>query len=365
MWTWVYASLLVLIGLRVAASPETLESVYGAGAYPVIARVLGFLFGAWPASASLACVGALVLYVSYVVVQALRHRTRPAFRQLGHVLLRGLAFLAAFFLVNWGYNYGRPGIPQRLGITAEGPRELLPTATLVAEYRRAATAVNALRAGLLPRGSFTTDLQPDSAAALGAGLQRVLRQIDFPTVPLRRLRVLPKGLLLRFGTAGVYSPWTGDPHIDGGLHPLQQAFTATHELAHQQGVTDEGDCNLLAYLAGVNSPDARVRYGAELTYLRYLRAALSRRGPGTLVGLSPKLSERARLDLREIRAAQNRYEEIAPAARDAIYDRYLKTQGVEEGLSSYGRIIDHVVAGRRTRPGLFGADRRGGDRLPR
>ena len=131
------------------------------------------------------------------------------------------------------------------------------------------------------------------------------------------------------------------------------------QVRRQGAVTDEGDCNLLAYLACARSPDALTRYSAELTYLRYLRSAIARRNRDTLVGLSPKLSERVLEDLREIRAAQDRYEEIAPAVRDAVYGSYLKSQGVEDGLASYGRIIDHVVALRRARPELLAGTPRG------
>lgn len=354
-----YASLLVLFLARVTASPAALESVYGQVAYPVVSRVLGIVFGYWPGSASAVGLGLLCAYLLTLLAIGLIARSTVALRFLAVAVLRTAAVLALFFLANWGFNYGRPSVPERLGIYAAGPRDLLPTDTLLLEYARTAATVNRLRASLKPSGSFTATISVDSAAVLVTGLRATLLAIGYPTVPARDLRVLPKGLLLRFGTAGVYSPWTGDPHIDGGLHPLQQTFTATHELAHQQGITDEGDCNLLAYLTGIRSSDPRVRYAAELTYLRYLRAAIFRRDRVAFAGLSPKLSERVSLDLREIRAAQDRFEEIAPAARDAIYDGYLKTQGVQDGLSSYGRIIDHVVAGRRVRPGLFGGTLRG------
>ena len=342
---------------RLAASPAVIESVYGAVAYPVVTRALAAVFGWWPASAALLGLIALTAYGLYSLAAVVFRRRRATTAAALRAVVRVLAVLAALFLANWGLNYGRAGIPERLGLDDGGERQLLPTETLVAEYARTAAAVNALRALVSPDGAVTRALTPADAEPLGRLLQATLRDIGFPTVPLRRLRVLPKGALLRFGTAGVYSPWTGDPHIDGALHPLQQTFTATHELAHQQGVTDEGDCNLLAYLAGVRSPEPRIRYSAELTYLRYLRAAIARRDRETFEGLSPKLTPRVVLDLKEIRAAQDAYEEIAPAARDAIYDSYLKTQGVQGGLSSYGRIIDHVVAARASRPGLFAGSR--------
>ena len=357
VWTWVYASLLVVVVFRLAAPAAVLESFYGEKAYAVVSTLLAELFGWWPTSPALLGLVLVIGYAIYLFTVLALRRTRSTATAVVSALVRLATGLALAFLLFWGINYGRPTIPERLGVASAGPRQLLPTDTLIAEYRRAAAAVNALREVVAPGRSVTVPLSASEATTLGALLQSVLSDIGFPTVPLRRLRVLPKGALLRFGTAGVYSPWTGDPHIDGALHPLQQVFTATHEMAHQQGVTDEGDCNLLAYLAGVRSPDIRIRYSAELTYLRYLRAAISKRDRETFEGLSPKLAPRVLLDLREVRAAQDAYPEIAPAARDLIYDSYLKTQGVSEGLSSYGRIIDHVVAARTLRPELFAEGR--------
>ena len=319
-------------------------------------RVQAAVFGWWPLSASLLGLLALTAWSAWLIARAIRAtwaQGRRAWRGAAIAVTRALALLAIVFLVGWGFNYGRPDVPSRLAIAPEGPRVLLSTETLVEEYARTATALNALRTRGLTAADVTAAITPAEAHQIGETLRATLTGFGVPTVPLRRLRVLPKGALLRFGTAGVYSPWTGDPHIDGALHPLQQRFTACHELAHQQGITDEGDCNLLAYLTLAPSPEPLLAYSAELTYLRYLRSAISRRDRDTFEGLSPKLDTAVVNDLRAIRRAQDAYAEIAPAARDLLYDSYLRTQGVHDGLSSYGRIIDYVVAVRKARPGLL------------
>ena len=341
---------------RVAVPARSLEYFYGQGLYPVVQALQAAVFGWWPVSASLLGLIVLTATALWALARAIT-KTRAlgwaAWRAPAVGLTRLLAALAAVFLIAWGFNYGRPDVPGRLAIATSSPRVLLATDTLVAEYARTAAAVNRLRHLKLAPDDVNTAIGPREAQQIGEALRVKLAAFGVPTVRLRRLRVLPKGTLLRFGTAGVYSPWTGDPHVDGGLHPLQQRFTAAHELAHQQGITDEGDCNLLAYLTLAPSADALLAYSAELTYLRYLRAAISRRDRETFEGLTPKLDTAVLADLRAIRRAQDAFAEIAPAARDLVYDGYLRTQGVHDGLSSYGRIIDYVVAVRRARPGLL------------
>ncbi len=377
-WAAVYVAFGGLLAFRVLGSSALLDRLYGQGLYPVAQTVLRVCFGWWPVPAT--AVGLVVL--SGLLIVAIGRRLRRPGRKrrkmasagllIGHTVL----LLATWFMLCWGVNYGRPTVPERMGLTTTGTqkqeggeelpetvestRQLLPTSTLVAELSSVTETINALRADL-DSGQTNGHAAFIASAAypLGANLQATLHDIGADTLPIRGLRILPAGTLLRFGTAGVFSPWTGDPHVDGGLHSLQMPFTATHELAHAQGITDEGDCNLLAYLACRRSKDPTTIYSAELTYYRYLRSAVARRDRAEYDRLAAELSPGVAADLAEIRQAMDRFTEIAPKARDLIYDSYLKTQGVSEGLASYGRIIDWVVAAKRERPELFPALRSG------
>ncbi len=361
-----YVAFAVLCGFRLLAPPTLIDQFYGQGLYPVAQGVLSGLFGWWPFSANVLGIALLLAWAAWGLIGVLRasgarwrRTTRGALLVLHVVVLLG-----AWFLLTWGMNYGRPTVPQRLGLSeaiavsaddaTPKKRTLQSTDLLVEELRASTRVVNGLRASLTSAGTRRRSaFEPADARPLGRLLQQTLVDIGTDTVPVRRLRILPAGTLLRFGTAGVFSPWTGDPHVDGGLHALQMPFTATHELAHAQGVTEEGDCNLLAYLACRRSPDPFVAYSAELTYLRYLRSAVARRDRALFDEISAALDPAVDQDLRDIRFAMDRFREIAPQARDLIYDSYLKTQGVQEGLASYGRIIDWVVAVKRERPEFF------------
>ena len=84
----------------------------------------------------------------------------------------------------------------------------------------------------------------------------------------------PNGFLLRWSTAGIYIPQTGEGHIDRGLLAVQKPFTIAHEMAHGYGVADEGACNFIAWLACSQSRDPWVRFGGALTYWRYAAAEM-------------------------------------------------------------------------------------------
>ena len=271
-----------------------------------------------------------------------------------------------WFLVGWGVNYGRSSLLVHLDIAqpSSGGHDLpaLPAARtsrlsvqeLVAEFELSISTVNALRQVLVEQ-ALDPRAQPTSPQlqAVGAAVAAKMPELGYPAQGVRRLRVLPQGMLLSFGTAGVFSPWTGDPHIDGGLHPLQQTFVAAHEWGHSQGITDEGECNLVAYITCRDADDPVWVYAAEIAYLRYLRFAVSQNAPQLYPELLATLDTLVAADLDDIRRYSQRYREVAPALREAVYDRYLKSQGVADGMASYSQFIDWVVAARRLEQPLW------------
>ena len=77
----------------------------------------------------------------------------------------------------------------------------------------------------------------------------------------------PNGILLRFNSSGVYFPFTGEGHVDNGLHPVSKPFTIAHELGHGYGFGSEDVCNFLGFLACVRSDNPAIRYAGYLTVL--------------------------------------------------------------------------------------------------
>jgi hypothetical protein len=154
---------------------------------------------------------------------------------------------------------------------------------------------------------------------------------------------------LHFRTSGIYIPHAFEGHIDKGLHEIQHAFTMAHEMAHGYGITDESECNFIAYLTCLQSSDMNIRYSAELAYWRYLAGYFKyfHRADWESIynGLNPKLIE----DLDAISSHISKYKDWMPKYRDLIYDRYLKTHGVKAGIRSYNQMILLIAAYRESK----------------
>ena len=343
------ACAVVVFGLRGLSSPARIEQVYSATVYPVARRLLDGLFGWWPLPAS-ACF--IVVGLALIARSLTREVRSPvhasAFAKTGAAalsLLRSAAVLGVSFLALWGFNYGRPDIAEDLGLA---PRPLT-TEQLWDELRATADYVAILRRQL-PL-SDTADysslpLPQSNEHRIRESVQRQLDQLDIPSAGRVRTRYLPAGTLLRFNTSGVYFPYTGEAHVDVGLHSLQLPFVMAHEMAHGYGVTDEGACNFVAWLACTRAHNLFLRYAGHLTYLRYVGSAVRRRDGEAYAAFRQDLPVGVRADLDSIARNLDRFEEILPEVRDAVYDGYLRSQGVHDGLASYRRIIDLVAAWR-------------------
>ena len=254
-----------------------------------------------------------------------------------------VAALGPTFELAWGLGYRRTPLETRLGLGAAAPTaepswavldRLLAVASASAPPESAAVALDA---------AWSDDAFVAGAACVAAADAFVLRR-DAPVRLPARVRELPAGLLLSGGFAGFQAPWWREPHLDGGLPPVAATSTALHELAHAAGWAREAETDALATLAGLACGHPDVRFAAALHGLLLVRAELGRVA-------HEDAAWRARLDAAwatlpavagdawaASRAANQRHRSATvERAAGAVYDGYLRAQGVEAGIADYGR----------------------------
>ncbi|MBK9012844.1 MAG: DUF3810 domain-containing protein [Saprospiraceae bacterium] len=271
-------------------------------------------------------------------------------RKLGraaHSLLAFLAVVVILFQWLWGFNYGRVPLERQMGIE---PRPLTVD-ELRDELLRATTDAVSFRRGLAEGPDSVIAEQkivPSVEALMRQSLKSVLKQYHYPRpTDVRGRTVLPKGILLRFSTAGVYLPFTGEGHVDAGLHHLQLPYVLAHEMGHAYGHGDEGTCNSLAYLACIQSGDPYIVYIGHLYYWRYVASQYLAMAPDHYEQYRKALPAGLRADVRAINAEMEKYPDIMPKLRDAAYNTYLHSQGISEGMKNYDRVVMLVAAWRR------------------
>jgi hypothetical protein len=327
------------------------ERLYARALYPRLADLLGRP-GAWlPFSLGevllLGLLGALVWGLGVCVCKALRSR-REALRAFGRGVL-GVAVagsvLYAGFVLAWGLNYRRPPLAERLGWPGGAPTltELQSLAgSLIPE-------VNSLRASLGTGGA------PDPERVLGRvdpgfmGLERLLGPL--PARLSRPKQALLHPVMTRSLTYGMLVPWTLEALVNPGTPAPALPFAACHERAHQLGIAREDEANFVGYLAARAHPDPDFRYSAQRFALQEVMGQLALADPEAFQALrdrlDPAVREEYRLEAAWARRHRSRFSEV----QGRVYDRYLKAQGQREGVRSYGRVVDLLIAERRLKEG--------------
>lgn len=252
-----------------------------------------------------------------------------------------------FFYWLWGFNYAREPLSRTLNLQLKS----VSINQLKNEMEYTLDQMIFIRHQLKIGDSTTVLMAYLNAAAdtiLLHSAPEVLEEFGlnhYSNAPVKSF--WPVGILHRLNTSGFYNPFTGECYRERDLHPIQIPFIKAHEWCHAQGVTDEGDANFLAYWICVSSGDLLYAYSGYLEYWRYLSAEMRKLDPDAYNFAREGLPYGIRADLLEIRENLLKYPEFMPSVRDAVYDSYLKTHGISEGMASYNRLVNMVVATKR------------------
>jgi hypothetical protein len=329
---------LIFPGLTIIAAlvfmlllPEAwVEHFYKGQLYPLVRTMLNVLFGYSPIPAIFFIAAVILIYILAVVFYAWKGR---AFRKGAiRILNLFIIILSAFFWL-WGIHYSLPSPTvdvrsDKIEIQAE---DVLQTMEKALSFRRLVL-------------QDTDSISPEWPVLLEQELQRNHLQwlhegialLGYP--PLKaaiKVRYWPKGTLLRVGVSGIYLPFTGEPTMDRALHVLRMPSTALHEWGHSMGFTGEGDCNLIAYLAAMQSDNAFVKYSALLERMRDEMYLLAMMDFEAYEEVKTAIPDAINSDMMSIRMHHSQFRGKLTNVGYWMNDQYLKSLGVEDGIDDY------------------------------
>ena len=152
-------------------------------------------------------------------------------------------------------------------------------------------------------------------------------------------------LMSRMDFTGFYCAFTGEANVNVDSPACLLPSTVAHEMAHQRGIAPEEECNFLAVLSCVTSGDPVYEYSGYLMGYLYLGNALYQVDPVNYWFIRDTLPAEARTDLAENNIYWSQFRNTAVrAVSNTVYDGILKSYGEEEGIQSYGAMVDLLVA---------------------
>lgn len=332
-----------------AANSPMVEKYYSTGFYPIVSQAIGFLFGWMPFSAAeiILYIGivALVTYVIYqlVCIFIKKDRVVRAFRTLVNLALIGSVgyFL---FVAGWGLNYYRQPLATTLGYKVT-PRSVSDLTLLC---KKLAKSANELRDGLnenvhgiytLKQGKLEMMRQvPGAYKALGSEF-RLFNASYGPPKP-----VLLSRELSYTNIEGIYIPFTVESNLNVDMPDSAIASAACHEMAHKYGYAREDEANFIAYLACMASGNRDMMYSGTMMALTTSMNALSGWDSDKYWEIRETYSVRVNRDMSAEWQYWKQFEGPVAETSGDINNAYLKSNKQADGVQSYGRMVDLLLA---------------------
>lgn len=334
---------LVILWYQYTPSEESIEFFYSRGLYRANVLVFALLQQVTELSLALLIVpGAVLIFLLLWILNWIYIRKKLKKNHFWGFwwgikwgfILTGFVLMCYLFL--WGAGYQRKPIEAKLNLDIQNPTEDEVRVMLN-------TLLQIINENNVPRDKRDPQL---SVQHIAKSMQKLVSEWDEVPIYLpTRVKKTPKGLFLLNSTSGMCVPFTLEPHVDGALPPYSFVATSAHELAHIAGYCGEADASFVGFVSALQSGDPLAKYSCALElYTRLVGFLTGEERKQALDRLPPE----AHQDLKEEREVVNKYRiQWVSSVSWKVYDAYLKSQGVKEGVKDYGRAIKLIVAGAR------------------
>lgn len=330
------------------ARPDITEKYFSCGIFPVTSSIQTGFANLFPFSLYEIFILLIALFFLYMLFRLVRSIYLKSFAREAARFFTFVFFTASlgWFLFNflWNLNNYRIPLKDRLGLQVNK----VSVSELSATYKALVLRANEIRSGLPITNENTSGREMIKTVLNTAWEGYKPLSAIYQTFHSGRVRV--KGLIFSriqtiSGYAGVYSFLTGEPNINIEPPLVTLPHTACHEIAHQMGITFEDEANYAGFLACKNHTDPLFQYSGYLSAITYAGNELYRQSPGLYEEISSLLVDEIKADQRYIRDFWNTHQkERITKIADDINEYYLKSNNQPEGLRSYGKFVDLLIA---------------------
>lgn len=339
-------------------NPDWTEQVYSHSVYPVLSTAVGFL----PSQVSFSVTEWLVMlfllfslgYIVYYVRKAIISK-----EERGMVVYHGVVGVAVIcsliyfcFTALSGLNYHRYAFSDDAGYYVEpfSNEELVELCMSLAEDIVQIRKELGEDTDLFAPGPGDFDYYAQHSVL---AIQMLAEQ--YPVLD-RSLYSAPKPVVMSelmsyAGIAGVFFPFTLESNINVNEPFFMLPVTMAHELAHQCGFMHEDDANFIAYLACKQQDDPIMLYSGLFLAFKHSISALEEIAPDQASEITSSLSQAVLRDMLQNEQYLARYEGIISNISNIVNDLYLKTNNQADGVDSYARMVDLLLAEQRASAG--------------
>ncbi|SDM85629.1 DUF3810 domain-containing protein [Acetanaerobacterium elongatum] len=350
------ASMIVI--LIATKNSAWVEEYFSRGLYIILCPAFTSLSGLFPFSVSELLIYGGILALIIITVRTVRNAVKDQDRR-GYTVYTYVANIAvitavlyACFVFGCGLNYYRVPFAQTAGLTVResSPEELKALCTeLVNKANTQSQYIAADENGetKLP----VSDLQTADNAV--AAMKSISKQYPFMRGLYSRPKpVLSSKLMSLANITGIYFPFTFEANVNVDVPDYAIPATMCHELAHQRGFMREDEANFISYMACRNSNNSYFIYSGTLSAISFAFDSLRGVDPAAYDELYGQLSEGIKQDFAAYNRYWHKYEGVVSQVSTSVNNAYLKANNQSDGVFSYGRMVDLMLAEYRQRNSL-------------
>lgn len=162
--------------------------------------------------------------------------------------------------------------------------------------------------------------------------------------------VLLSKLMSRTEITGIFIPFTMEANVNIDIPDYSLGSTMCHELAHLHGFIREDEANYISYLACIHSGNPDLVYSGYMEALIISANALYAKNKELYYQVKELYTTGMIQDLVDNSLYWKQFENtVISNTANKINDVYLKINNQEDGVQSYGRMVDLLLAEYRQR----------------
>lgn len=355
LFLFLFAPAAMILSVLAAKNPAFAEW-YATTVYPVLSRGVNAVTSLIPFSLAevlvLLLIPALTAFLLLTIVRLIRGKeSRPVIAAKAFIdLVCAVSVLCFIFTVNCGINYSRYPFAQTCGLTVQDSSK----AELTALCESLAQKVNGLRTGVQTDSRSVMKLSEPTLRDTAEEARKAYDKINAEYPLLKTGYGAPK---LVFGsrfmsytqTTGMFFPFTFEANVNDDIPAYSIPVTMCHELSHLRGYMREDEANFIGYLVCENSGKADFEYsGSMLAFVCTYNALCG--ADGEAAGkIYAALSDGVQRDLADNSAYWAKFEGPVAQVSTSVNDGYLKANRQDDGVKSYGRMVDLLLAEYRSK----------------
>lgn len=347
IWFAILVPISFILIFLAKTSPEVVEFLYSMEIYKFISQPLSRLTGIIGFS-----LGEMFFYIFVIwsivklfsLLRALLLSDKKFILKSFKQIISVLSLLLFLFVILWGLNYYRMPLSQTANLdkTSFSKQDLEKLCIYMIEE------ANTYRTNVKenPRGVMKLSRNKKHAISRAyLGYKKISDEYLMLKGDYGRPKIVLTSKFMSYaGIAGIFFPFTIEANVNGDVPDAVFPSNAAHEMAHQRGYAREDEANFISFLACIANPDIEYKYSGTLLALVHSINALYKIDHERAIELTGLYSSGLQRDLQDINDYWEKFEGPIERTSNKINNTYLKANNQKDGVESYGRMVDLLLA---------------------